>query len=459
MSIKKTHQLLGHMNKDMCQKTCKALGWDLNSGSLGVCTACTIRKAKQKAISFTDSDDVKEMDTKTRIYLVLSSIKKPKDIKPIHKQHCCILVDEKTQMKFVDFFEMKNGMVEPTCEKFKLWEQHGHKVEVVRMDNGGENIKLESRAKSKDWQLGIVFEKTARDTPQQNSLAKIGLTVIANKARTLMAQANIPQRIKYKIFREAYKTAAILDEYVVIKRHSIEDTRYVHWCGANPNFTNHLHTWGEAGTVKVKTKTTPKIEDRGIQCIFVGYALSHTGDTYRMWDPKTGGIHVSRDVIWLNQMYYKNTNDQEYVKLNVNLLNVQADEEADEENSEESSSHSTDDDINVDATVEQADEDEEKADKDTVEEDEETEENANDVNEEPETIVEADDVDEPVVTRTWSGCVVNRPRRFLDEFGAGTFDTLRPCSNGFSKKKRKKRVKKKKGPNWCSNSFVHKNKK
>jgi hypothetical protein len=97
-----------------------------------------------------------------------------------------------SEMKFVDFFETKNGMVEPTCEKFKLWEQHRHKVEVVCMDNGGENIKLESRAKSKDWQLGIVFEKTARDTPQQNSLAEIGLTVIANKACALMAQANIP---------------------------------------------------------------------------------------------------------------------------------------------------------------------------------------------------------------------------------------------------------------------------
>jgi hypothetical protein len=389
-----------------------------------VCTACTIGKAKQKAISFTDSDDVKEMDTKTRIYLDLSSIKKPKDIKQIHNRHCRILVDEKTQMKFVDFFETKNGMVEPTCEKFKLWEQHGHKVEVVRMDNGGENIKLESRAKSKDWQLGIVFEKTARDTPQQNSLAEIGLTVIANKARALMTQANIPRRIKYKIFREAYKTAAILDGYVVIKRLGIEDTRYVHWCGANPNFTTHLRTWGEAGTVKVKTKTTPKIEDRGVQCIFVGYALGHTGDTYRMWDPKTGGIHVSRDIIWLNQMYYKNPTDQEYVELHVNPLNVQADEEADEESSSHSTDNDADDDVNVEETVDQADEDEEKADEDTVEEDEEIEENANDVNEDSETNVEADDVDKPVVTRTRSGRAVNRPRRFLDELGAGTFDTL-----------------------------------
>jgi hypothetical protein len=115
------------------------------------------------------------------------------------------------------------------------------------------------------------------------------------------------------------------------------------------------------------------------------------------------GIHVSRDIIWLNQMYYKTANDPEYVELNVNLMNVQADEE----DSEESSSHSTDDDANV-----------EQADKGKVEVDEEEadEENViNDVNEEPEPNVEADNVEEPVVTRTRSGHAVNRPRRFLDE--------------------------------------------
>jgi hypothetical protein len=62
---------------------------------------------------------LKEMDDKTRIYLDLSSIKKPKHIKQMHKRHCHILVDKKTQMKFVNFFDMKDGMVEPTCEKLK----------------------------------------------------------------------------------------------------------------------------------------------------------------------------------------------------------------------------------------------------------------------------------------------------------------------------------------------------
>jgi hypothetical protein len=50
------------------------------------------------------------------------------------------------------------------------------------MDNGGENLKLEKRAQSNNWKLGITFEKTAQDTPQQNGLAEMGITMVANKA-------------------------------------------------------------------------------------------------------------------------------------------------------------------------------------------------------------------------------------------------------------------------------------
>ena len=78
-----------------------------------------------------------------------------------------------------------------------------------------------------------------------------------------------------------------MDGLQVIDLDGVKATRYMHWSGRNPDFSNHLRTWGEAGTVKVKTKATPKIADRGVQCIFVGYALDHAGDVYRMYNPAT----------------------------------------------------------------------------------------------------------------------------------------------------------------------------
>jgi hypothetical protein len=121
----------------------------------------------------------------------------------------------------------------------------------------------------------------------------------------MMVQANVPQDISYRVFWETYKTAALQGGYTVITIGDKTDTRHVHWSGSNPKCTDHLRTWGEAGTVKIKTKTSPKLNDHGVQCMLVGYAPDHSGDTYRMWDPKTGGIHVSRDVIWLRHLSYK----------------------------------------------------------------------------------------------------------------------------------------------------------
>jgi hypothetical protein len=65
--------------------------------------------------------------------------------------------------------------------------------------------------------LNINFEFTARDTPQQNHLAELGFTHLANYGRALMARANVPMSIRYKVFTKAFKTATLLDELTAIK--------------------------------------------------------------------------------------------------------------------------------------------------------------------------------------------------------------------------------------------------
>ena len=39
--------------------------------------------------------------------------------------------------------------------------------------------------------------------------------------------------------------------------------------------------------------------------MMVGYAENHDGDVYRMWNPLTERVHVTRDVIWLKQMMFQ----------------------------------------------------------------------------------------------------------------------------------------------------------
>jgi hypothetical protein len=40
--------------------------------------------------------------------------------------------------------------------------------------------------------------------------------------------------------------------------------------------------------------------------MFVGYSLDHPRDCYQMWDPKTGGIRTTQDVVWLKPTYFNN---------------------------------------------------------------------------------------------------------------------------------------------------------
>ena len=60
-----------------------------------------------------------------------------------------------------------------------------------------------------------------------------------------------------------------------------------------PGFAWDLCTVGEASTAKIKTDTTPKLEDHGVHCLFVGYSLTHPTGCYRMYDPKMHRMHIT----------------------------------------------------------------------------------------------------------------------------------------------------------------------
>ena len=47
-------------------------------------------------------------------------------------------------------------------------------------------------------------------------------------------------------------------------------------------------------------KMRSKLDDRGITCMFAGYADDHTKNVYRFLNIRTRRIILSRDVRWLN---------------------------------------------------------------------------------------------------------------------------------------------------------------
>jgi hypothetical protein len=55
--------------------------------------------------------------------------------------------------------------------------------------------------------------------------------------------------------------------------------------------------------IKTSKKIKGKLEDRGLPCVYLGQARDHAGDTYRFLNLATKMVLVSRDVIWLDQVY------------------------------------------------------------------------------------------------------------------------------------------------------------
>jgi hypothetical protein len=53
------------------------------------------------------------------------------------------MVDQESQLKMSDFFETKDKMVAPTLAKIKKLIQNGIDIKIIRLDDAGENKKME----------------------------------------------------------------------------------------------------------------------------------------------------------------------------------------------------------------------------------------------------------------------------------------------------------------------------
>jgi hypothetical protein len=160
----------------------KELGWTLSLGSLKPCDGCLAGKAKQKNVPSKSNHVVATEANKARVFLDITMIKKPEGEKgSVYKPNWRFVVDERTQMKFSDFFLSKSGMTEPTCELFQPWKDVGREVRYLWMDNAGENKLLHSRCESADLKFWIQPEYRASHRPQQNHLAGLGLAILLRR--------------------------------------------------------------------------------------------------------------------------------------------------------------------------------------------------------------------------------------------------------------------------------------
>ena len=267
------------------------------------CEACAVGKARKIGVNISGaSTHIRAVAANKFVYLDLSTIREAGNI-PVRNGVWVGVIDEFSGAATSLFVARKNAMVEAVCELFGDWREKGRPVDTVRCDNAGENRHLQARAQSSSWNLGLTFQYTSAHTPQQNALIEKFFETVYNRARATMIYANIPDGVKHLVCRHLILHLTNLFNLEPVTKGLDTKTKFEWWGVPVPRFSKHPHPWGESVVVLTKDLSTRKLDNRGTKMMYVGASLTHSGDTYKVFDPLTKRIHHSRNVTFRRKMY------------------------------------------------------------------------------------------------------------------------------------------------------------
>jgi hypothetical protein len=292
MQYEDAHKRLGHPGKNKLIGTSERLKWTLTKQTADDCSDCLVGKAKRMKLNKQSENQSKVPGE--RLMIDISSVK-AKSNKRVGK-YWLLVVDEATSMKWSFFLKSKDAQVPLLVGFIKNLQEQGKKVKYIRCDNAGENISLQQSLDNEG--MNIKFEFTARETPQQNGKVERAFATLYGRMRAMMTAIEWDDGMKHKFWMEAAATATKLD---TIMNEKGEKSPYQQFYNESPLFEKHLRTFGEVGIMTLKPGSTikSKLGDRGIKCLFLGYAANHAGNVYRVLNLETKMVMISHDVKWL----------------------------------------------------------------------------------------------------------------------------------------------------------------
>ncbi|KAG8490933.1 hypothetical protein CXB51_014728 [Gossypium anomalum] len=193
-----------------------------------------------------------------------------KTTSPNGNRYFALFIDDCTRFCWVTFLKQKLDVVDFICKFKALAENQANcKLKCLRSDNGTEYVSQRFQKICDD--AGILHQLITIYTPQQNGVCE-------RKNRTVLDMARLPTNtVKGKTPFEA-------------------------WFGQKPT-VSHLKVFGCLCYALVPAEKRTKLEKRSMPGVFVGYSSVKKG--YRIFDPLTKKIIVSRDVKFNEEGYWK----------------------------------------------------------------------------------------------------------------------------------------------------------
>ncbi|GJP52573.1 hypothetical protein CLOM_g11681 [Closterium sp. NIES-68] len=312
------HERLCHVNFPMLQKlvkdgSLKGLEVKGEVKEIGSCPTCL--ETKFSKFPFNSATG----PSKTPLALVHMDVVGPTRAPSLSgSRYFLTIVDDHTWAVWVYPLKSKGEVAAAVLKEWmpRAQRECGHKVKVIRSDNGGEFIGADFEGELK--RKGIQHQLTVPYNPQQNGVAERFNRTLQEGARTLLGRAGLPD----PFWVSALRQVALVKNRVLATVGDKEWIPYVKWYGSAPA-VNMLRAFGCMVVFHVPKEKRGKLEASGRWGVHLGIAKDHKG--WLLWDLTTQKLTVSRDVKFLESLYYKEWKQQQQ-KLPSTPLIVEADE-------------------------------------------------------------------------------------------------------------------------------------
>lgn len=280
------HRRLGHVSLQKLEHIRSAVnGMDFTKKSPMECIDCS--KGKQSRLPF------KHEGTRATelLELVHSDVCGPMPVESIGRGLYFIsFIDDYSRRSTIYIMRHKSEAL----QKFKEFKscaekQTGKKLKKFRTDGGGEFC-------SEDFEKflrghGILHQKTAPHTPEQNGVAERFNRTVVEKIRCMLSDAKLPKQF----WAEALSTAVFIVNRIP-RRDKAGITPEEIWSKVKPDLSI-MRVFGCTAMAHVPKISRKKLDDKAVECYFLGY--SNESKAYRLYNKSTRKVIISRDVTFM----------------------------------------------------------------------------------------------------------------------------------------------------------------
>jgi transposase InsO family protein len=282
------HRRLGHLNEDDVLRMYKkgmVEGMQIIPQSIqkkSICEACL--KGKQTREPIPKETDTRATEILHRIHSDLCDAGESRE----GYRYYVTFIDDYS--RYTEVIPLKRK--DETLEAFKKFvaraeNETGKRIIRFRSDGGGEFYSKEFIEYCNG--KGIAQEKTNPDTPQQNGVAERKNQTLNNKARSMLAEANLTttfwaSAIQYANWITNRSPTRALDD---------NKTPYELYYNKKPSITA-LRVFGCKVWVQIPKKHRAKFDNRTVECVFLGFTSGKRA--FIAFDRKNRRVIESRDV-------------------------------------------------------------------------------------------------------------------------------------------------------------------